>query len=51
MGHVRESTPEEEATCAKSIATRPTLTRAVTECSDMWSFYRMKSTGNQVSIL
>jgi hypothetical protein len=50
MARIFQPTTEEEAAWKKRVASGPAIVRAVGERLDPWSLYRMKSTGDRVTL-
>jgi hypothetical protein len=50
MARIFQPTTEEEAAWKKKVASGPAIVRAVGERLDPWSLYRMKSTGDRVTL-
>jgi hypothetical protein len=50
MARIVEPTAKQERDWAKWVAKRPAVVRAVAERFEPWSLYRMKSTGQRVTI-
>ena len=50
MARFTEPTPEQEAGWKEWVAERPPVVRAVAERFEPWSLYRLKTTGQRVTI-
>lgn len=50
MARIMEPTPEQEAGYREWVAGRPAAVRAVAERFEPWSLYRMKKTGQRVTV-
>ncbi|SRR5712691_4425582 len=50
MAHFEEPTPQQETEYREWVAARPPAVRAVAERFEPWTLYRMKSTGQRVTI-
>lgn len=51
MARIYEPTPEQEAGYREWVASRPDVVRKVAEKFEPWSLYRMKNTGNRVTLV